>query len=312
MRHIAPLLLLLALGCPPPGDPVEVRIPPGLTTAAIADTLHAHGVIGNPTGFRLLARLSGYDRRLQHGHYRLRRNSPLPVVLNQLSTRGRTSVTVTIPEGWRLLQIAGALAEAGVCGREEFVAACQDRVLLAGLGIPNRSAEGWLFPDTYEFELDSEPSRVVTRMAGKFAEVYAELVKEAAPRLDDRETVILASIVEREGVVPAELPVIAGVFLNRLARALPLQSCATVLYALPEYKEQLSLEDVHYPSPYNTYLRPGLPPGPISNPGRTALRAAIRPARHDFLYFVANGDGTHTFSRTLREHEQAQRRLRRS
>ena len=309
MRRLLPLVLLAAMGCPPGGDPVEVTIPRGLSTAAIADTLLAHGVIDNPGKFRLLARVLGFEKRLRFGRYRLHANTEELLVLEALTREGPASARVTIPEGYRLTQIGRALEENAVCPAVEFEAACRDRSLLEPLGIPGRSAEGYLFPDTYEFETGSAPADVIERMAGRFREVYGELSAGADPPLDDYETVVLASIIEREVIRRDELAIVAGIFVNRLGRGIPLQSCATVQYALPAYKEKLSVEDTRVDSPYNTYLHPGLPPGPISNPGREALRAALSPQRTDYLYFVADGDGSHTFSRTLREHEAAKRRI---
>ena len=154
------------------------------------------------------------------------------------------------------------------------------------------------------------PADVVRRLARRFLEVYGELKADVpGPPLGDRETVILASIVEKEAVVPAEVPVIAGVFLNRLRRRMPLQSCATVQYILPRHREVLTYADTRVESPYNTYRHEGLPPGPIASPGRRALAAALRPADTDYLFFVARGDGSHAFSRTWREHEKAKRRI---
>jgi len=310
VRRLLPLVLLAAIGCQTGGDPVEVVIPRGLSTAGIADTLLAHGVIDNPGKFRLLARVLGFEKRLRFGRYRLRANTEELFVLEALARELPAAIRVTIPEGYRLTQIARALEENAICPAVEFEAACRDRSLLELLGIPGRSAEGYLFPDTYEFETGSAPADVIERMAGRFREVYGGLRADAAPPLDDSQTVILASILEREVVRREELATVAGVFVNRLRRGFPLQSCATVQYALPAYKEKLSVEDTRVDSPYNTYLRPGLPPGPISNPGREALKAALSPQRTDYLYFVAEGDGSHTFSRTLREHEAAKRRAR--
>ena len=311
MRRLLSLLLLLSLGCPgPAGEPKQVRIPAGLTTSAIADTLQARGIIDNPTWFRVLARVLGYDRKLRHGRYELRENSGELRVLRALTVPGRTSVMVTIPEGFRLTRIAALLEEQGVCPEPEFLESCGDRSLLAELSIPGPNAEGYLFPDTYDFELESAPEDVIRRMVARFRAVWEQLVAEVpSPPLGPKATVILASVVEKEAAMADEVPTIAGVFVNRLEKGMPLQSCATVQYVLPEHRECLTYRDTRIESPYNTYLHPGLPPGPISNPGRRALRAALAPAETDYLYFVARGDGSHVFSRTWREHEKAKRRV---
>jgi UPF0755 protein len=166
-----------------------------------------------------------------------------------------------------------------------------------------------LFPETYEFLTNSPPDDVVRRLLRQFSSVFSELLTLAPdPRpLTPSEVVTLASIVEREAQVPAEFPRIAGVFMNRLRRGIPLQSCATVECLLPERKGILTVADTRVESPYNTYLHAGLPPGPICNPGRRALVAALNPEQHNYLFFVARGDGTHIFSRTLAEHAAATR-----
>jgi UPF0755 protein len=168
------------------------------------------------------------------------------------------------------------------------------------------TAEGYLFPETYEFLTGSQPSDVVRRMVRQFLSVYSELsnspIAVRQSHLAFSDVVILASIVEREAKMPEEFPRVAGVFVNRLRRRMPLQSCATVEYLLPERKGVLSVDDTKTESPYNTYLHTGLPPGPICNPGRRALAAALSPERNDYLFFVARGDGTHAFSRTAAEH----------
>lgn len=306
-----PLWLTIFLACPSV-EPVEVTIPPGASTAAIADSLEAHGIIHGRAVFIGLSRLLGYDRRLRHGRYELRPGAGAPAALRELSRPGVTAVRVTIPEGWRLVDIARLLEDKDICTGPGFLAACADPDLLAELGIPGKDAEGLLFPDTYEFETGTEPADVVLRLGRRFARVFAELKAELPGQpLDDRETVILASIVEKEAVVADEAPLIAGVFLNRLRRGLPLQSCATVQYVLPRHREVLTYADTRVESPYNTYRHEGLPPGPISNPGRRALAAALRPAETDYLFFVAQGDGSHVFSKTWREHEKAKRRVNR-
>lgn len=296
-------------------ETIVVLIKSGLSTRNIADTLYRYGVIDNPQKFRILARVCGFDKRLRQGRYEFIRNTEEFFVLWKMTRRGRVGVRVTIPEGFTMQKIAEVLEAQGVCPATDFLRACQDRILLDSLGISLNSAEGYLFPDTYEFEIGADPSAVIERMVRRFRAVYEELV--ISEQADDSTkfpidvtpaTVILASIVEREAVQPQEAPIIAGIFRNRLARGMPLQSCATVEYVLPVHKERLTLEDTRIDSPYNTYLHPGLPPGPICNPGRTALAAALRPESTEYLYFLSRGDGTHIFSKTWHEHEAARRR----
>ncbi len=312
MKRLFPLALLLAACIPGSGPKTEVLIPPGLSTAAIADTLKARGLVADAQTFRMLARLLGYDTRLRSGRFELPQGSNELYVLWQLSRPGTSCARVTVPEGFTLRQVADALEEHDICSAADFTAACRDRRLLDSLGIPGPSAEGYLFPETYEFEIGSAPNDVIGRMHHQFLAVFAKLKQARRPALDDRSTVILASIVEREAVVTSEAPLIAGVFRNRLRKRMPLQSCATVEYILPSHKAQLTDADTRIESPYNTYLHSGLPPGPICNPGRNALAAALAPEATDYLFFVAKGDGSHVFSRTWSEHQAARRRIART
>jgi UPF0755 protein len=207
-------------------------------------------------------------------------------------------------------QIAAVLVENRVCAESAFLEADMDRNLRRECAILAGTNEGYLFPETYEFLTGSPAAEAMGRMLRQFRTVMAELKPQATTKMTDHEYVTLASIVEREAQKPEEFKRIAGVFVNRLRRRLPLQSCATVEYLLPERKDRLSVEDTKMPSPYNTYLHTGLPPGPICNPGRRALEAALYPESHDYLFFVSRGDGTHIFSRTAAEHAQACARAR--
>lgn len=307
---VSVLLAVLACSGPVATEKTAVTIRRDMSTNAIARLLDSSGVIDNQLKFRIAARLSGLDRKLRPGRYLLAMNMDELAVLRVLTQAGPTTARVTVPEGFRLSQVAGLLEQNCVCAAQDFTAACHDSILLRSLAVPAASAEGYLFPDTYCFETGSEPSAVLEKMVGRFFEVYQRLRAGSNPPLNDHKTVILASVLEREAVLPSELTTIAGVFLNRLRRKLPLQSCATVEYALPKHKSKLTYADTRVDSPYNTYIHLGLPPGPICSPGARALAAALNPARTEFLYFVARGDGGHVFSRTWREHEDIGRRLR--
>ena len=310
------------------GRRVEVVVRPGMGIGELADTLVAKKVIGSRPLFMFYAWYYNYANRIRPGRYHLSIGTGERRVLKLLAGEERAVAMVTIPEGYTMNQIAEALAEGDVCGADSFLAACRDTSLLREFGVNAATAEGYLFPETYQFLTGSQPADVVRRMIRQFFSVLSELhaltpdAQLLAPRpsslvprpspLTTSQVVTLASIVEREARVPGEFPRIAGVFSNRLRRRLPLQSCATVEYLLPRRKERLSVEDTKLESPYNTYLHSGLPPGPICNPGRRALAAALNPERHDYLFFVARGDGTHEFSRTLAEHAAAKRRSLRS
>jgi UPF0755 protein len=287
----------------------SVRIAPGSDLRQIARALAEAGAIGNPRAFVLAARLSGLDRRLHPGDYRLDPGLSLPSLLRALHDgRGRFTA-VTIPEGWRIEQIAERLAASGVCDRDDFIPATRDRSLLAELAIPGPSAEGFLFPETYALPLPTNPADVIRAMHRQFRKVWGELTAGAPPpALSPLATVTLASIVERETAVPGERPLVAAVFLNRLRLGMPLQADPTVIYGLDAFDGNIRRRDLAAANPYNTYVNRGLPPGPIASPGRASLAAVLSPAPVDYLYFVARNDGTHQFSRSLAEHNRAVQR----
>lgn len=293
------------------GDaPVAVRIAAGSDLRQIARTLGDAGAVSSPGAFVLAARLAGLERRLRPGDYRIAPGQSLPALVRSLGEGRGRSASVTIPEGWRLEQIAERLAAAGVCGRDAFLARARDPRLLAALAIPGPSAEGFLFPETYAFALPSDPAEVIRAMHRQFAKVWAETAAQAPPSpLAPLQAVTLASIVERETAAPAERPLVAAVFINRLRLGMPLQSDPTVIYGIDGFDGDLKRRDLAAANPYNTYVVRGLPPGPIAAPGRASLAAVLDPARVDYLYFVARNDGTHQFSRTLVEHNRAVQRF---
>jgi peptidoglycan lytic transglycosylase G len=319
---IAAILLLAVISIFPPaqtnGKKVEFILSKNETAHSAALRLKESGIIDNPTKFVIMAKLLNYERKLKKGKYDLPAASDEFSILRILSKGGQASALVTIPEGKTLEQIADILVEHDICSKRDFLTQAEDKTFLAELGIPTRTAEGYLFPDSYEFEIQSEPKEILTRMTKRFFEIYDALRSEhpminrlegkTKNTLSDQEIIILASIVEGEAQLAAERPIIASVFLNRLKRRLPLQSCATIEYLLKERKPRLSLHDLSIESPYNTYRHLGLPPGPICNPGRNSLSAVLAPAKTDYLFFVSRGDGSHQFSKTGREHQAAIRR----
>lgn len=311
------LVILLVITCtetlPPAftGPKKEITITPGMSITAIAESLRQQQIINSVLIFRFLAWLNNYETRIQPGRYRFAPNTDPHFVLKTLARDVPALLMVTIPEGYTSHQIAQLLAQNGICPADSFLAACTDTVLLRSLDIPFNSAEGYLFPETYEFQTGSDPRSIVRRLVRQCRLVLTDLKKEARVNLKESQVIILASIVEKEAKVPEEFPIIAGVFYNRLRRNLPLQSCATVEFTLPKPKERLSLDDLKTPSPYNTYLHKGLPPGPICNPGKLALKSALSPAQHNYLFFVSRGDGTHIFSKNPQEHESAVRKINR-
>lgn len=289
-------------------DTVTVEVPPGAGAAAVAELLTAEGVTRHPRLFRMYLRLEGLDTELHAGTFELPRPACFADIAAVLTSDEVVTRRLTIPEGLTVERIAALLEAEGFCAAEAFLEAAN---ALAESELGWETAEGCLFPDTYEVAVDAGAAELARRLFARADEVWEEVVAAAgAGQADRRRTTILASIVQAEGAAEAEFPVIAGVFANRLESGMALESCATVLYALGEHKQVLEYRDLEVDSPYNTYRNRGLPPGPINCPGRAALAAALEPAEHDYLFFVSNGDGTHTFSRTLAEHNAARRATR--
>jgi len=295
------------------GSSAALRIESGMSFAAVTKELEALGLVGNEKIFRLRARLKGYDRQIQAGVYVVEPGETVENVLDKMA-QGQVapSLKVTIPEGYNIRQIATRLEQAGVIDGDVFLQEIKD-FQPDGLVLPQNEfpIEGFLFPDTYTFALQETTFGIATRMYNRFNQVvgadYARLAAEHNMTL--LEAVTLASIIEKEIRVGSERQLAAGVFLRRIQVGMPLQSCATVQYLLPQPKARLTYADLEIQSPYNTYLHPGFPPGPIANPGRDSLMAAVQPQDEGFLYFVAKKDGSHVFSKTFAEHKAAQQRI---
>lgn len=294
--------------------PIVVEVRRGEPFLALARRLADAGAIADPRVFTLLARWRGDDRRVRSGEYELSGNATGPEVLDALVSGKQRLRMVTIPEGLTVEQIALLLESAGLGSAERFRALATDQAFLARLALPAPHLEGYLFPDTYAFESGATPEEVVTRMTARFREMFTpDLAQAAADRgLTVDQAVTLASIIEKEAAVAAERPTISAVFHNRLKRGMPLQSDPTVLYGVAGSDGRIRSADLVRATPYNTYVIPGLPPGPIANPGRASLEAAVRPADGvTALYFVARNDRTHEFNDTLAAHNRAVNRWQR-
>lgn len=296
--------------------PVTVIIPPGEPAAAIGRRLAGAGLVRSPWTVVAAARLLGVADRLRHGEYALSPSQSAIEMVRILARGESVQHRVTVPEGYTVVQIADVLAAAGLVDRGRFLALALrggrrfERPTLAGL--PSGSLEGYLFPDTYHFTRGLDEAAVVERFLDRFDARVDPALREAARArgLTLHELLTVASMIEREARVPDERPVIAGVIYNRLTRGMRLEIDATVLYALGEHRTVVTFKDLEVESPYNTYRRAGLPPGPIANPGLDSIRAAAAPADVPFLYYVLRPDGRHHFSRTLNEHLDAVRRYR--
>jgi UPF0755 protein len=213
----------------------------------------------------------------------------------------------TIPEGYTVDQIAKLLESMKLASAAKFKAAAVNFApydyMISSAEVTS-SSEGYVFPDTYRVASGATEEQLLKMMVSQFNDQFTPQMRQKAADLGltVRETVILASLVEREAQVPQDRPIIAGVFMARLKLGMPLQSCATIQYILGYPKPELTVQDTEIPSPYNTYLNVGLPPGPIANPGMASINAVLNPAQTDYLYFVADKNGAHRFSKTYEEH----------
>ena len=311
---------------PATGGDVTVEIPRGVGPRQLAELLADAGVVGSPERFALWLRATRRLPLVKSGRFSLRGGMTPHEILEVIasSDEGR-GLRVTVPEGFDLGRIADALAAARVATSAEVLAAARDPALLGELGIPASSAEGFLYPDTYFLAAEDGAASAVRKMHARFEEKLAALGPPAAADL--KCVVTLASIVQAETGDADEMPVIAGVYRNRLRRpdfpSRLLQADPTVAYGCAPFlaprapscagfRGALARRQLDDPeNPYNTYQHPGLPPGPICAPGAAALAAALRPADVPYLYFVGSGDGRHVFTRTYAEHLRAIARLRR-
>lgn len=296
------------------GERQLVEIPFGASLRQISQQLETKGIIRNRFVYEIYVRLDFKARMARSGRYLLGPGMSVPRIANELTKGTTQDIRVTIPEGLTNKEVADLLGKKGIVDRERFLKLLADPVYMATvLKDLNQSGltEGYLYPDTYRFSLDTTEETVIETMVARFRQIFKKhLPQVSSERLKD--ILIMASIIEEEAQKAEERPLIAGVFYNRLQQGYPLQSCATVQYALGTHKKRLLYKDLQVDSPYNTYKNYGLPPGPIANPGLSSLLAAANPARVQFLYFVAKPDGSHVFSRTYAEHLRAQRNIERS
>lgn len=295
---------------------IDLDIPSGSSTKRIASILQDKGLIRNELIFQYEVKSMDLDGKLKAGKYNLNTSMDINELITSLSKGGITENTVrfTIPEGYELNQIAERLAKDNLVDLDRFLQLVNDKSnfeeefsFLKELE-EGQSLEGFLFPSTYEIFASSSEEDIINKMLVEFEKIYNN---EIVSKIDEtglslNELITLASIVEREGKLDEERPIMAGVFYNRLDQGMFLQSCATVQYILGERKEVLSIADTQTPSPFNTYTNEGLPPAPIASPGKASLVATVNPADVDYLFFVLTGDdGSHTFTKTYNEHLNA-------
>jgi UPF0755 protein len=323
-RRVIPFLLALVLtavgirtylqSLPPagrlgPAVPTVVYIKPKTGVQDIALILRDAGVIRSTWAFLALAYVQGSLKRLQSGEYEFDTGMTLLDILQKLEAGRVVTHQVTIPEGFTAEDIAKLLATERLADAERLLALVQDRDVAARLHVPAARLEGYLFPDTYRLTRGMSEEEILRLMVNRFQQaVPPDFEMQAARlRMDTHEIVTLASLIEKEAQLDAERPVISAVFHNRLRQRMPLQSDPTAVYMVPRTQRRITASDLQRKTPYNTYLLRGLPPGPIANPGLASIRAALHPAPVNYLYFVAKNDGSHQFSRSLEQHQQAVR-----
>ncbi|MEI6125223.1 MAG: endolytic transglycosylase MltG [Pseudomonadota bacterium] len=294
-----------------------VTIPEGSSLKKIAGILETQGLIGEQLWFALLAKLKKAEHTIKSGDYSI--NLPLsPVDILEKLLRGEVIlISMTVPEGSTIFDIARIIENAGFASAESIVQKATDPLFVKPFGFDNESLEGFLFPDTYRFRKKTDPEIILSRMATRFKDVFDNEINsiQAERTLSAREIIILASLVEKETPQPDEKPVIAGVFFNRLKNGMRLECDPTVVYGVkledPLFQGRLRRKHLQKATPYNTYQIHGLPYGPICNPGLESIRAVLKPAAVDYLFFVSKNNKTHQFSRTLEEHNSAVRQYQR-
>jgi UPF0755 protein len=281
---------------------IHVAVKNGDTLYSILDDLNQNGAIKNSSIIKFYIKNNEIKSNVHPGKFLIPKDSTVKGLVTSLSTVGNEEdiIKVTIPEGFDINNIAELLQEKGIIKKEEFIESCKTYKLPSFIvGNENRkfNLEGFLFPATYDLKAGMSGKTIIKLMVDKFYSTINEINKEKPidmKKLDN--IIIMASIIEGEASDKNERGEVASVFYNRLKKDMKLQSCATVLYSLGKHKEKLYNKDLEVQSPYNTYLVTGLPVGPICNPGKESIKAALSPAKTNYLYFVSNNDGTHFFS----------------
>jgi UPF0755 protein len=288
----------------------RVKVAPGTALPQIATQLEQAGVVSDAGRFIRLVRLRTAAQKLKAGEYEFAVAATPAEILDRLVAGDVIKIRITIPEGFNLREIAGRVAAAGIGSAEQLHALAKDPVFASKLKVPAGTLEGYLFPETYTVNTTTSTNELLQTMVAQLdRQLSPELLDAARSHgLNRHALVTLASIIQKEAGNDAEMPLISAVFHNRLRLGMRLQADPTVIYGISNFNGNLTRRDLQTPTPYNTYTRGGLPPGPIASPGLAALRAAAYPAASDALYFVSRGDGTHVFSATLTAHNRAVQR----
>ena len=328
-RALAGLLLLAIVGsaaarysfyvlleCPGPplATPLRIDVATGEPFRVTAGKLVAAGLVPSARALTLWARYTGADRQIQVGAYEFQSAvSPIALV-DKMRSGEAMMVHVMLPEGGTARDLALVLERGGLSASSRYLELMRDPTFARSLGVAADGLEGYLFPDTYFFSPLDAPEKVVGTFVSRFQKLFTpEMIAEATKSgFSVHQIVTLASVIEKETARDDERPLVSAVFRNRLRIGMPLQADPTVIYGIESFNGNLTRKDLDTPTPYNTYTEVGLPPGPIANPGRAALAAALHPADVPYLYFVARDDGSHEFNATLADHNRAVSRYQRS
>ena len=293
---------------------VKINIPRGSTLTQITDLLVEKKIVTNKNMFITVARLMGHNNKIPAGIFALKNAKSNYSIVKQL-VRGNPEVTrITILEGWTIPQIAQTISDSLHISSEILSALCFDKQFISEIGIDAISLEGYLYPDTYLFlESENDPKEVLRQIVTEFNANFTDKYRDRAEKigLSVNEVLTLASIIEGEAIFNSERSIISGVYHNRLKKGMLLQADPTIQYIIKDSPRRLRYSDLKVDSPYNTYLYKGLPPGPIGNPGKASIQAALYPDDNNYLFFVARGDGYHTFTRTNAEHLKAKNEFQR-
>ncbi|MBA4368955.1 MAG: endolytic transglycosylase MltG [Desulfobacterium sp.] len=279
----------------------------GQNIHTIAEQLQHLNIIQNPSKFKMLSRVKGLNNKLKTGEYELSPSMTPNEILDIIVSGKSMLYRITVPEGCNLHQVSLIIEKSELISCGKFYQTATDPKVTREMGIPADTFEGYLFPDTYLFPKKATPEIIIATMLNRFKEIFTEDWKNQADRLgfSIHEIVIISSMIEKETGSSYERPIISSVFHNRLQKGMRLESDPTVIYAIQDFDGNLTKKHLQTLTPYNTYKIIGLPLGPIANPGKKALEAALYPADTDYLFFVSKRDGTHQFSNTIDEHNRA-------
>jgi len=294
-----------------PYERVEINIPKGVTLSQIGNILKEESIISNKRTFTMAVKSLGHEKNIPAGRYVLHNALNNRAIINQLVYGVPSFKSITVLEGWTIYQIANELEKELNISKKTFLRLCNDQRVIKLFNLEGNSLEGYLFPDTYTFAEGVDPYLVLTRMVNEFINNITKSMEVQAQEMNMSllEVITLASIIEGEAIYDSERAIISAVYHNRLKRGMKLQADPTIQYIIDDGPRRLLNDDLKIESKYNTYLYKGLPPGPINSPGKESIIAALYPGVNEYLYFVARGDGYHTFSTNEKDHNKAKKKF---